>query len=557
LAALDDDAVGPIPVSLQSLLTMRLDRLGPGERDVLRCASVIGMEGGSDAVSALLPEDARPFIDRHLDTLARKQLIARAGAGGFRFGHVLIHFAAYQSMTREDRARLHQRFGDWLASAPDAPAELNEIVGYHLEQAVSHRRGAGLPEDDPSLAVRAGERLADASDRAFARLDITAADNLMSRARALLPDDHPRRSVLAQRLAEVNLILGRFPAAQQMLRERAAAAAAMGDRPSERAALLEHARIQLIIGPDPVPLAAIRREAGEAAAFYTGTGDEEGRGRAAFLLGCVEEREGMMAGAEAAFRESLFRSDRTMDLRERLASRWMLSEVLLLGPTPVERCLEECDKLVESLEFEHAGILMHRGILEAMRGRFDESRALLERGRYVITEVMQAPRMMMFVAESEAPIALLANKPVDAERALRTRLQFARGSGEPYYISQSAARLSLVLRTMGRAAEAADFARLSGETAPAEGAAEQALSRVALAGAAADGGDRDEAGQLAREAVEIAPREMLNLRADVLMDAAAILRSAGDHRAAAHAVDEAVHLYERKGNVVSANRIAG
>ena len=36
---------------------------------------------------------------------------------------------------------------------------------------------------------------------------------------------------------------------------------------------------------------------------------------------------------------------------------------------------------------------------------------------------------------------------------------------------------------MDRAEEAAEFARLSGETAPAEGAAEQALSRMALAGA--------------------------------------------------------------------------
>src|SRR5207248_2261794 len=152
---------------------------------------------------------------------------------------------------------------------------------------------------------------------------------------------------------------------------------------------------QFIVGPDPIPLSAIRREADEAAAFYAETSDEAGRGRAAFLLGCVDMREGGMTAAAADFRESIFRSDRTMDVRERLASRWMLSEVLLLGPTPVAGCLAECDELVAPLEMEHAGILMHRAALEAMRGRFDEARALNARARYVIVEVMHAPRLLM------------------------------------------------------------------------------------------------------------------------------------------------------------------
>ena len=93
---------------------MRLDRLGPGERDVLRCASVVGMDLGHDAVCALLPDDAQPFVERHLDALQRKRLIERVGANRFRFCHSLIRLAAYQSMTREDRAVLHERFAEWL-----------------------------------------------------------------------------------------------------------------------------------------------------------------------------------------------------------------------------------------------------------------------------------------------------------------------------------------------------------------------------------------------------------------------------------------------------------
>src|SRR5204862_7476964 len=84
LAALDDNP-DMVPGSLRGLLTMRLDRLGPGERDGLRCASLVGMDLRRDAVCALLPDDARPFVERHLDALQRKRLIERADANRFRF----------------------------------------------------------------------------------------------------------------------------------------------------------------------------------------------------------------------------------------------------------------------------------------------------------------------------------------------------------------------------------------------------------------------------------------------------------------------------------------
>ena len=146
LAALDDDA-DMVPGSLRGLLTMRLDRLGPGERDVLRCASVVGMDLGHDAVCALLPDDAQPFVERHLDALQRKRLIERAGANRFRFCHSLIRLAAYQSMTREDRAALHERFAEWLKhDQSDQLPEFAQSLNYHVGQAEMHRRAVGTPD---------------------------------------------------------------------------------------------------------------------------------------------------------------------------------------------------------------------------------------------------------------------------------------------------------------------------------------------------------------------------------------------------------------------------
>ncbi len=148
LAARDEDPADGVPASLRGLLTMRLDRLGPGERDVLRCASVVGADVAPAALRALLPADALPFVDRHLDTLERKRFIERNATGGFRFGHALIRLAAYQTMTREDRARLHERFAEWLEhQSLDRAPELEEMLGYHLEQADAHRRAIGTRGD--------------------------------------------------------------------------------------------------------------------------------------------------------------------------------------------------------------------------------------------------------------------------------------------------------------------------------------------------------------------------------------------------------------------------
>jgi len=66
------------------------------------------------------------------------------GPTTFRFGHALIRMAAYQSIAHEDRGALHERFAEWLGRAsPDSTQELHDVLGYHLEQALDHRRASG------------------------------------------------------------------------------------------------------------------------------------------------------------------------------------------------------------------------------------------------------------------------------------------------------------------------------------------------------------------------------------------------------------------------------
>jgi predicted ATPase len=124
LAALDDGDLEPIPASLIGLLSMRLDRLGPGERDVLRCAAVGGLDVDLGTVRDLLPPDAGPFVETHLDALVRKRFLDRVAGGGLRFAHVLLQLAAYQSLTTQDRMRLQEAFEARAAPRSASPVPL-------------------------------------------------------------------------------------------------------------------------------------------------------------------------------------------------------------------------------------------------------------------------------------------------------------------------------------------------------------------------------------------------------------------------------------------------
>ncbi|MGH3117921.1 MAG: BTAD domain-containing putative transcriptional regulator [Gaiellales bacterium] len=127
LATLDEGDLDTIPASLAGLLSMRLDRLGPGERDVLRVASIAGVDVEIGVVKALLAADARPFLDRQLKTLERKRLIERIGPDAFRFAHPLLQMATYQTMTRDDRKSLQQALTAHLDRArPKSPTPVME-----------------------------------------------------------------------------------------------------------------------------------------------------------------------------------------------------------------------------------------------------------------------------------------------------------------------------------------------------------------------------------------------------------------------------------------------
>ena len=152
-----------VPPTITALLQARIDALDPELRVVLERAAIEGEVFHVGAVEDLASGSTRAALDEQLAALVRKDLVRPehsliAGQDAYRFRHLLIREAAYAAMPKELRAQLHERYAEWLERTADESAfELDEIVGYHLEQALVLRQELGTRDEE--LAVRAAARL--------------------------------------------------------------------------------------------------------------------------------------------------------------------------------------------------------------------------------------------------------------------------------------------------------------------------------------------------------------------------------------------------------------
>jgi class 3 adenylate cyclase len=138
-----------LPVTLRAVLGARIDALQPDAREALGVASVVGMRFDRDSVEALL---GPPIDPGTLERLANSGLIIAIDERHWRFGHPLIHDAAYAGVLTSRRRRLHARLADRLEAAAD-PLSLALLA--------MHRAASGDAERAiPLLEVAAATALA-------------------------------------------------------------------------------------------------------------------------------------------------------------------------------------------------------------------------------------------------------------------------------------------------------------------------------------------------------------------------------------------------------------
>jgi predicted ATPase/DNA-binding SARP family transcriptional activator len=567
LAMINEEGVDPgaelaVPSSIQTLLAARLDRLDPEERAVLGQAAIVGVEFSRGAVADLAPAAARESIDVHLQALIRRELIAPSasafpGEQGLRFRHVLIREAAYESVPKEVRAALHERVAAWIEESSDGgTAEYEEIIGHHFEQAYRYRADLGpIGEEQLQLATRGANRLAAAGRRASSRADMVAASSLLSRAASLLPSTDPAKRALLTDLGEVLRETGDFERGEAVLTEAIGAAESIGDRAVAAHARLIRLRLRMQVDPAVRPDDLIAT-AEEAISVFEALGDERRLARAWFNLAWGPWVKGSVAEAEKALERAIDVARRAGDERTAAQSINLLLGASLYGPTPVVEAVRRCEELLaRPLEQRRITAAAYRALagLRAMEGNFDEARRLARQDRAILEDLGLKVAAGM-AAEEYGLVEILAGDDDAAERELRTGYEALEEIGETSILANVAAMLAQVLYSQKRDDEALRFSDISEEATARDDLVPQVQWRAARAKLLARAGDVDAAERLAREGVALAEEtpDFLLLRADALLDLGEVLATTGDRAGAVEATEEALELYERKGNVVSA-----
>src|ERR671924_564877 len=534
-----------IPPTIHALLASRLDRLAPDERTTVECAAVQGQEFRQDALASLVPSTLAGRLPELHQSLVRKDLVRPTGADTFRFKHLLLRDAAYEALPKEQRADMHERFANWLEE--NVP-ELEEIRGYHLEQAHRYRAELGpVDEKGQALARRASALLATAGRRARDRSDVPATTNLLERAIRLLPEDDPEAIGLYPDLATVIAEGGNLPRADEVLRT----AEQLGD---ERTSLLARQRRiwnDVLRGGVMVDaLGPLEETVTEAERL----GDTAILAEGLMRLGVMSSWLGDNERAERVLRQSLeHASSGAHSLIASDAVHW-LSIVLLWGPMPAEKALTELRRLDEPAtanQMARAHLHVIEGAMLALTGDFDSARRLAVAGR---REVLELGHKVQYAGLSQpaAIIELLADDAPAAERILAEAHEILTQAGERGYLSTAAALLGLALVQQGRYDEGERLADESREVGTDDDVITQIYWRMVKAVALAAKGDLEDARRLAAEALELT--YATDDAFDVPMVSLALI-DVLDPESLKDVLERALAESEAKGNAVSAAQI--
>ena len=135
-----------VPITIRALLGARIDTLTDNAREVLRLASVVGMVFRESFVEELAGKSVDPAV---YGRLAEASLIVAVHpAGRWRFGHPLIHDAAYAGLLASRRREIHARVADRL--------EANGSRGA-IGVVARHRAAAGDRSRAVPLLIKAAE----------------------------------------------------------------------------------------------------------------------------------------------------------------------------------------------------------------------------------------------------------------------------------------------------------------------------------------------------------------------------------------------------------------
>ena len=548
----------PMPTSIQAVIAARLDRLPASERVVAERASVAGRVFERGAVVALVPESEPSVVSEQIRRLMLKELVqpdrSELTTGeAFRFRHALIRDAAYETLSKQERADLHERFALWIEEVTSERAtEYAEITAHHYEQAFSYRHELGLDDARSGrLARRAGDLFLGAARRARSRGDEPTALKLFRRASELLDGDDRAAALYG----EVNALhqLQRYGEAREptaILEREARAAGSEG--------YVLKARLMAITAAawsDPAfDLVSAETETSAAIVALERLSDDGGLAMAYKVRGDHFLARAQWASAITDYERGIAHaSNSDAALEDRLRSR--LRNAVLWGSTPAPRVLE--------LFAEHArhqpavlnrvGYLCSLALTHAMLGNGEEAHTYLEQGLARWHEVSGSENTDTF---SAGFVGYVLGDLMHARRLYQDSISALERLGETGERSTLIGFLALVAFEMGDSSDVVNsLAHEARLLSSADDTLSQAAWRTAVALVAAREGDPARGEALIAEAAEQAKNtDFVYLRGVVARAAAGIAEARGDRTLALARQSEALAFFKAKHDVPDSDR---
>jgi class 3 adenylate cyclase/tetratricopeptide (TPR) repeat protein len=135
LAAPEGKGEEQMPDTVESLIATRIDRLAPGDRALLRWASVLGTSFSGSLIADVLKDDPTSASDSEAwDRLAEFVERDPTVPGAFRFRHALIRDGAYQGLSFKRRRELHSRVGKVIEQREPEAVELLSLHFHRAER---------------------------------------------------------------------------------------------------------------------------------------------------------------------------------------------------------------------------------------------------------------------------------------------------------------------------------------------------------------------------------------------------------------------------------------
>ena len=553
-----------VPPTITALIASRLERLPASERTVLEHGSVEGSVFHRGAVQALERETvAHDAVGGHLMDLVRKELIRPdrteiAGDDAFRFRHLLIRDAAYHAMTKRVRADLHERFAAWL-EALERVAEVDEIAGYHLEQARRYLLDIGQPDDRTDrLAAAAADHLIAAGAKARGRGDDAAATTLLSRAALLLPTGSPRYAMTLCDISSTSIYAAATARTVVLIDELSAAADATDDSILKAHLSIASLASRSVSTPHWDPLEWIRT--GNAAiAVFGPAGDHLGLARAYDIIGWANNAMGRFAEStvarQLAFEHGALSGD-PATAREFLLLRAAGAD---WGPMPASEGIALCREIIAlggDSPIVRSGVTHNMAVFEAIHGEFATARRLYAETLATMRDIGRVMDLA-FAGQAGWQIGCLTDDFAMAEREIRQSEELLEKHGVEDLLSVSRDLVGEVLYMQGRYDEAEVYGVTGRDSVGdhQEDVGSQWGWRRILGNVAAGRGDLVEAERLLREAFELGETtDALFDRAYTNLELAAVLQRTGQVREAHELLEAAARMSEAHEDVVTARK---